>query len=122
MTDPRDELRNTLAAFDDRRKKIVGGMIAIMIENPDQVRDREWIAEQFTHVTILACDFEDVASTTEGVERVQAYVQQNIQPILTACFQLFGVVGEDLSARASEGLTREEALAHALSYMANPPS
>ena len=122
MTDPRDELRNTLAAFDDRRKKIVGGMIAIMIENPDQVRNREWIAEQFTQVTILACDFEDVASTSEGVERVQRYVQENIQTVLTACFQLFGFVGEDLSSRVKEGLTREEALAHALGYMANPPS
>ena len=38
-------LRATLAAFDPRQQKIVGGVVAVMIENPERVRDREWMVE-----------------------------------------------------------------------------
>ena len=116
----RDGLRATLAAFDGRQKKIVGGVIAIMIESPERVREREWIAEQFSQVALLACDFEDVGGVQEGKDRVQEYLRTNIHPILNACYQLFQCVGDDLAGRP--GLSREDAVAHALSYFAEPAS
>ena len=117
----RDALRATLAAFDERRKKIVGGVIAIMIEHPERVRDREWIAEQFTQVSLLACGFDDVASAMRGRERMQAFVQENIHPVLNACYRLFQVVGADLAARDEPASTQEDAVAHALSYLFERP-
>ncbi len=118
MTDPRPSLRATLSTFDERQKKIVGGVLAVMIENPDRVREKEWISEQFTQVVLLACDFEDVGSVDEGVGRIQAYAQEHIDTLLSACFQLFAVTAEDVAPRVAEGLTRDEALAHAMGYFA----
>ena len=120
--DPREALRATLATFDQRQRKIVGGVIAVMIENPQRVKEREWITEQFTQITLLACGFEDVDSVQDGMEQVQGYVQEQIDPVLNACYQLFGCVAEDLAPRLSEGITKEDAVAHALGYFSEPDS
>lgn len=114
--DPRAALRTTLATFDDRQKKIVGGILAVMIENPDAVRNREWMSEQLAQLTLLSADFEQLDDVMQGVAEVQAYVRENAEPILTACLQLFQFTAEDLAPRVSEGITRQDALAHALSY------
>ncbi len=116
----RDALRTTLAGFDTRQQKIVGGVVAVMIENPERVRDREWIVEQYTHIVLFACDFDDVSGVQEGTERVQAYARENIDTILNACYRLFQRVGDDLAPRVKDGISREEAVAHALSYFAPP--
>lgn len=121
MTDPRPALRATLSAFDERQKKIVGGVLAVMIKNPERVPEKEWISEQFTQVVLLACDFEDVGSVDQGVGRIQAYAQEHIDTLLSTCFQLFAVTAEDLAPRVAEGLTRDEALAHAMNYFAAEP-
>ena len=119
--DPRAALRITLATFDDRRKKIVGGILAVMIENPDAVQIREWISEQLAQVTLLTADFEHLDDVTQGVAEVQAYVQSNADSILGACFQLFQFTAEDLAPRVSEGITRQDALVHALGYFDPTP-
>ena len=59
-----EDVRGALAGFDDQRQKIVAAMLTVMIENPTRVRDREWIAEQLTQVTLLAGEFE--ADTPEA--------------------------------------------------------
>jgi hypothetical protein len=118
-TSGREALRATLTRLDERQRKIVGGVIAIMVENPERVREREWIAEQFTQVALLACGFEDVAGAQQGGELLQAYVQENVGPLLNACYELFQVVGDDLAPRLSAGLSRQDAVAHALSYLVN---
>jgi len=115
-----EALRATLARLDGRQRKIVGGVIAIMIENPERVREREWIAEQFTQVALLACGFEDVGGVQEGGGLLQVYVRENIDPLLNACYELFRRVGTDLAPRA--GLSRQEAVAHALSYFVSEPA
>ena len=51
----------------------------------------------------LAADFEDV-------ERAEAFVQANINPILNACYALFLRVGADLEPRTKEGLTVADAM------------
>lgn len=117
----RDALRATLNTFDDRKKKIVGGMIVVMIENPERVKEREWIAEQYTQVALLASEFEGIGSVNEGVERIQAYVRETMDEVLNACFLLFQFTAEDLAPRLSEGVTREDAVTHALTYMTGGP-
>ena len=109
-----DAVRAELAAFDERQKKIVGGVVAVMIQNPEAVRDREWISEQFTQVTLLACGFEDLDDAQEGLTQVQEYARENIGPILNACFRLFLRVAADMQER--DGPTQEEAVARALDY------
>lgn len=91
-----------------------------MIQHPSRVSEREWIAEQFTQVTLLAGDFEDVGSVQEGVAAVQQYVRENIVPVLEACYALFRCVGADMAARADESPTRADAVARALEYLASP--
>lgn len=116
-SDPRAALRATLRGFDERQRKIVGGLIAVMIEHPERVKEREWISEQFTQVTLLAAEFEDVGSVQEGVERLQTYARENIDALLGASYQLFQLAAEELVPRLAEGVTREQALAHALGYL-----
>ncbi len=112
----RDDLRATLADFDTRRKKILGGLIAVMIENPDAVRDREWMSKQLAQLTMLSADFEHLEDVQQGVAEVQAYVRENAPDILSAALQLFRFTAEDLAPRVQDGLTKQDALAHALSY------
>lgn len=119
--DPRAALRAKLAGFDQRQKKIVGGILAVMIENPDAVRNREWISEQLAQLALLSADFEHLEDVTQGVAEVQAYVQANADSILSACFQLFQFTAEDMAPRVSEGITRADALAHALGYFDPEP-
>jgi hypothetical protein len=105
----REELRRTLAGFDERRKKIIGALLAVMFRDASRVRDREWIAEQFTEVALLAGQF-------ESPEALQGWVRENIHPILNSSYALFAVVGEDLASRAATGFTHAEAMFAALSY------
>lgn len=118
----REDLRGTLAAFDDRQKKIVGGVVTVMIGNPHRVRDREWIAEQFAQVTLLASGFEDVSSAQDGLAQIQGYVQENVNPILNACFRLFQCVADDIAAGGgAQDMDRADAVELALGYLAEAP-
>lgn len=110
----RTALRVTLAGFSDRQTKITGGVLAIMFRCPDQVRDREWISRQFCEVTALAGEFDDL-------DQAREYIQAQIHTILSACYALFQVVGEDLAPRVKDGLTSVDAMDQALSYFV-PPS
>jgi hypothetical protein len=112
----RDGLRATLAGFDDRKKRIVGGLTAVMFKNPERVREREWITEQLTEVTLLAGEFEDVPSVDGGVDVVQGYLAENTDELLNACYLLFLAVGDDLAPRVAEGVTHTDAMVAALGY------
>lgn len=118
----REQLRAQLAACDERRKKIIGGVLAVMFKNPERVREREWISEQFLQVALLAGDWEqdgggqELGSADQAVGLAQDYARANIDPILNACFALFACVGEDLRERAPDERTQESAMLQALSY------
>jgi hypothetical protein len=111
-----DEVRGSLAGLDVRQKKIVGGMLAVMIKNSHRVRDREWITEQLAHLTLLAGEFE-AGSTQEGLESVRDYLRENVGVLLNACYLLFQRVGLDLEPTAATGFSFEEALGQALGYL-----
>ncbi len=113
----RDELRAELAGFDDTRKKVVGGMLALMFQSPEKARDRDWLAEQFTQVSLLTGQFEDIEHAHEGVEVAQGWIRENIDPVLNACFALFVLVAEDVQQdEAAAELTTSDAMLRALSY------
>lgn len=115
----RGALRRDLSALDERQQKIVGAMMAILFKNPARVRDREWLAEQFTEVTLLAGGFEADTSADDVVELVREDVCANIRPLLDACIRLFQCVGDDLATRARP--THEDAMLQALSYFGRAP-
>ena len=108
------EVRQSLALLDARQHKLVGGVLAVMIKNPDRVRDREWITEQLTHLYLLASDAE--GDGPDGVVEAQRYLEANVNPILNASYQLFLRVAEDLAPRAQAGFTFEKAMEQAMAY------
>ena len=74
---------------------------------------------EFTHVTLLASGFEDVSSAQDGLEQIQGYVQDNITPILNACYRLFQCVAADIAAGgAAQDMDRADAVEVALGYLA----
>ena len=113
----RDELRRTLAGFDDVRTKVVGGVLAAMFSSPERVRDREWISEQFTQVALLTGEFEDAGEAHEGVEVARAWIRSHIHEVLNACYALFVHVAEDLRQRHGEApFSASDAMIQALGY------
>jgi len=112
-----DEVRTALAPLDARGQKIVAGLLTVMIKHPQRVREREWVAEQLTHLVLLAGDFE-ADSAQDGVAAVQGYLQEHAEGLVTAALLLFQRVGLDMAPRAAEGFTFEEAMQQGLSYFA----
>jgi len=113
------EVRCALAAFDAREQRIVAGLLALMIREPQRVREREWIAERLTEVTLLAGEFE-ADSPQAAVSAVQAFLQDRAGALLPATFLLFQRVGLDLAPRAAGGFSFEEALRCGLEYLPGP--
>ena len=112
-----DEVRTALAPLDARGQKIVAGLLTVMIKHPQRVREREWVAEQLTHLVLLAGDFE-ADSAQDGVAAVQGYLQEHAEGLVTAALLLFQRVGLDMAPQAAEGFTFEEAMQQGLSYFA----
>lgn len=111
-----DDVRRALADLDVPRQKIVGGMLTVMIKNPQQVRDREWMARQMTEFTLVACEFE--ADTPQaGVQAVEAFLQANAEELMRASLLLYQRVGLDLAPRKAEGFTFEDAVRSGLEYL-----
>lgn len=114
-----EDVRRALAGFDALQQKVVTGLLAAMMQRPEGVRDREWISEQLTHVTLLAGEFE-ANSPDDGIRVVQEFLQTHSRELLSATLLLFQRVGLDLAPRAAEGFTLEEALKVAVEYL--PPA
>jgi hypothetical protein len=111
------EVRSALAPLDAKGQKIVAGLLTVMIKHPQKVRDREWVAEQLTHLVLLAGDIE-ADSVQDGVAAVQGYLQEHAEALVTGALLLFQRVGLDMAPRAAEGFTFEEAMQQGLSYFA----
>jgi hypothetical protein len=97
------ELRAELLALDRLDRKVVGGLVALCMASPRQVRDREWLAERFVQVATVAHGFagEDDAATDDDVERVRLYARLRFDPVVAATLRLFVRTGEDLRLRGS---------------------
>ena len=116
----REQIRATISELAPREQKIVGGMFAVMIRHPENVRDREWISEQFTNIALLSMGEienlgEDAASPMAMMEALTSYTKEHAAPLLNLCFALFQRVAEDLAERESPP-EFQEAMAQAMSY------
>ena len=110
-----DSVRRRLAALDERSRKVVAGLVTVMMRHPARVREREWMAEQLASVALLAGDAQ-ADSTQQAAAELQDWLRPRADGLLEATFQLFGRAGLDLAPRAAT-LTPAEALAHALNYL-----
>ena len=99
-----------------RDEKIVAGMVGVMMQNPTRVKEREWMAQQLTEITVLAGDFE-ADSTTDGVRVVQEFLQSNAARLLESAFLLFQRIGLDMAPKAEEGFTFDDAMRAGLTYL-----
>lgn len=113
----RDDLRVTLAQFDEVQTKVAGGVLAVMFGEPARIRDREWMSEQFTQVALLTGQFEDLEHAHEGLEVAQRWIASNIHTVLNPCYALFVHVAEDLRQRhGDETFSASDAMIQALGY------
>ena len=94
-------------------RKIAGGLVVVMMREPERVREREWLLENFTLLSAKALEL-GAANQTE----LQAYVRRERDAVLNATFRLFLRVAQDvhgLNAGESTG-TLGQATILALSY------
>ena len=111
------DVRAALAGLDAHQQKIVIGLLSVMISEPQRVREREWMAERLTELTLLTGEFE-ADSPQDGVQAVETYLLENSGHLLRASILLFQRVGLDLAPRASAGgFSFEDAVQCGLSYM-----
>jgi len=111
-----EEVRERLASLDARSQKVVAGRVTVMMRHPARVREREWMAEQLASVALLAGDVQG-DSAQAVAEALREWLRPRADGLLEAAFLLFGRAGLDLAPRAGT-FTPEEALAHALGYLA----
>ncbi|HIG87087.1 MAG TPA: hypothetical protein EYQ25_08590 [Planctomycetes bacterium] len=109
----RNLLATNVANMDQLQRKIVGGLLVVLFHNPSRIQDQEWLLEQLTQVMILAEDF-------KSPEAVQAYLKAHVHDLLNTALRIFGCVGEDLAPRATEGITHQDAMLLALTYLDRP--
>ena len=119
----RTALRASLTALDDPARKVIGGLVALMIQHPGQVKDPEWMAEQLTQLVLLVRqpELEDLPDAAAGLAIVQAELQASGDEWMRLAFGVFTATAEDLASQVGEGLSRSQALAHALGYLMEAP-
>jgi hypothetical protein len=113
-----DEVRQQIQPLDELDRKVLGGMVALLMSEPKRLRDREWVAQQFVQVAVVAHGFagEGDDASTDDVERVRLYANLRMSVILDATLALFVRVAEDL--RGSQGATLEMARGLVHGYLA----
>lgn len=114
-----ERLRTRLAGLDARQQKIVAGLLGALIEQPARVREREWVHEQLTRMTLLAGDV-DGDSPQTAVHAVRAYLHTCAEELVSAAVLLFQRVGLDLAQEVPAGFTLEDALRRGLEYLPPP--
>lgn len=103
-----DELRALIAPLDARDRKVLGALAALMMSEPDRVRDREWLDQHFVEVAVFAHGFDGeedggpgAASAPDAVEQVRAYAAARSLPVLNAAVALFVRTAAELQAASA---------------------
>ena len=120
----RAALRESIATFDPLTQKVLGGVVMAMIAAPDQVTDREFLAETLTKVAAKAHGLPDPSAepqTAEQTATLRAWIHAHRDAVLDAAFAVFVRSAEDLAGSPVGELTPERAAAAALVYLAPPP-
>lgn len=112
-----NEVRALLAPFDALDRRVTGGVITLLMRDPEKVRDQEWLAERFVEVAVVAHGFpEDGSATTDDVEVVRLYAEARRRAILNAAIALFVRAAVELS-EAGGTPTHERAHAVIRTYL-----
>jgi hypothetical protein len=114
-----DEVLAMLRPLSATDRKIVGGVTAWMMAEPQRVRDREWLSQRFVEIAAQAMADEgegDDAATTDDVEKVRAFAQTRMQALMAAATAVFVRTAEDLRAQ-SGAVTMERASAIVRGYL-----
>ena len=112
-----DQIRASIVALDATEKKVLGGMIVVMIRNHEKIKDQEWVAENFTRISVGALGLLAASPVDEDIENVSKFVEKSMGPVLNVAFPLFAQVAADMLQRSSgTPFTMEDACAQALSY------
>ena len=97
-TDP-ESLRSQIAGFDDTDRRVLGGLTLLMVAESHRVKDREWIAERFVQLAILAHGFETESPPQEDIAAVQRYAHERMDQVVNTAFGLFIHTAETLKGR-----------------------
>jgi hypothetical protein len=113
-----ESVRAMLAPLAATDRKILGGVCAWMMAEPQRIRDREWISQRFVEVCGVALGAGDDgdAATTDDVERIRAFVQTRMGDLMAAAMAVFLRTAEDLRTGGGP-VTMERASAIVKSYL-----
>jgi hypothetical protein len=118
------EVRELIRPLDELDRKVLGGLVAVLMVDPQRLRDQEWLAQQFVQVAIVAHGFVDGGDDGEAhasscdVALVQLYARLRMQPVVMVAMALFVRTAEDLRLMATQP-TLSGAQALVRSYLAD---
>ena len=116
------EMRAMISALSAVEKKLLGGMILLMIKNHTRVRDREWLAENFTRLAVPALSLDSDGAVDRDIDAVKALVRESLDPVLNAALPLFARVAADMAAGPkAQGFCYDDCCEQAMSYFGADP-
>jgi len=113
-----EELRARIRAFDPTEKKVLGGLIVLMIRNHHRIKDTEWIFESLARLSVPALGLDQEGEVDEDLDTVQEFVQRSSRQLLNVAFPLFVAVAGDMRQKMADGesYALDDACARALDY------
>ena len=86
--------------LDEYDRKVLGGLVTFMIAEPSKIRDREWLAERFVQLAVVARGFDADAphATTDDVAMVERHAKARMRTITNAALALFVRTADELRA------------------------
>lgn len=95
-----EAMHEMVRPLSDLDRKVLGGLVALWMAQPDKIRDKEWTSEAFVHVATVAHGFsEDGQATSEDVEVIRKFAEARMPDVLRVGFALFVRVANDLQQR-----------------------
>ncbi len=92
------QLRADLAALPVLDRKVVGGLTILLISEPGNVRNREWLAERFVQLAVVAHGFGEASSSDAAVATIESYAKERMGELVGRSLAVFVRVAEDLKA------------------------
>lgn len=112
-----EQIRAAITLLDATEKKVLGGIVVLMIRNHSKIKDKEWVAASFTRLAVDALGLEEERAVDQDIAAVNTFIEASMGPVLNAAFPLFAQVAADMQAKTgADGFTLEDACAQALSY------
>jgi hypothetical protein len=114
-----DEVRAMIRPLTAVDRKVIGGITAWMMAEPQRVRDREWIAQRFVEIAaqaIAGAAPDEDGATTDDVEQVRAFAQTRMPDLMAAATAVFVRTADDLRLQGGP-VTMERASAIVRGYL-----